>query len=511
MKKLVIVSIIIFCAGIVFCQTQTKELTLQDAIKLTLENNLDLQIEKYNPEIADEQIAYQKGVFTPTFTSNFLHNGIKSPSSSDLTGATSLIDKEYDYNFGINYQSIYGTNASLSFQNARSSTNSIFTTINPRFNSQLILQITQPLLRNFGKENVQYFVIQAKNNKDITDSNYKQKVIDIIYNTQQAYWNTAFAYANYEVQKTSLDLARKLLGDTQSRVDVGSLAPIEVLSAKAQVASLEQQLITAENLIRTNENILKTLIDSTDDPHALLYRIKPIDKPEYREVQLDLTTLVETAFKQRPDLQITETTIKSKELDERHYHNALLPSLNLSFGTGLTGLGGTQLIYSGDIFNRVLIGTIPGGYGDALSQMFGGTYNNWSIGFQLNFPIFRAQEKANYRSSQLQKDQAVLQKKRLRQLITLQIENSMKDIELNAKTIDAAKVTTALQEEKLRAEEKKLAVGLSTNYFVLQYQNDLATAKSNELSAIVNYNKSLAQLEHAISAPLPGSVLQYKF
>ena len=511
MKNIFVISILILCTGLTFSQNSVKEITLQDAIKLTLENNLDLQIAKYNPELANTQIAYQKGLFTPTFTTSLQNVSMKTPASSDLAGAPALKDKDFAYNFGINYLSVYGTSMSASFQNTRYATNSFFTNINPRFNSTLSFRFSQPLLKSFGKENVQYLVIQAKNNKTISDYNYKQKIVDLIQNVQQAYWNTVYTYESYEVTKSSLELARKLLQDTQAKVDVGAIAPIEILSAKAEVASREAQLITAEKNIKTAENILKTIIDSNDDPHALLYSIKPVDKAEYKEMKLDLNTLIETAFNNRPDLYVTETTIKQKELDERYFRNALLPSLNFTLGAGLTGLGGTKLIYSGGIFDRILVGTIPGGYGDALSQLFGGDYNNWSVGFELTYPILNKQEKANYLSAQLAKDQVILSKKRQKQLITIQIENAKKDIEMNAKGIEAAKAATALQEEKLKAEEKKLAVGLSTNFYVLQYQSDLATARSNELQATISYIISVATLEHAISAPLPESNLKYKF
>lgn len=511
MKQFFIILTLVLWTGLMYSQETIKELTLQDTIKLALENNLDLQIDKFNPEVADTLIAYQKGLFAPTFSSTLQNASQKSPSSSDLAGAPALSNKDLAYNFGVNYLTTFGTNISLSFNNDRYLTNSSFTTINPRYDSLLSFQISQPLLRNFGKENVQYLVIQAKNNKEITNYNHKQKVVDLIQSVQQAYWNTVYAYEYYDVTKSSLELAKKLLSDTQAKVDVGTLAPIEVLSAKAEVASRESQLITAEKNIKTAENVLKTIIDNNDNPTSLLYRIKPTDKAEYKEVKLNLNSFIETAFKNRPDLYVAETTIKQAETDIKYYRNALLPSLNFVLGAGITGQGGDTLIYSGDIFNRVVTGKIPGGYGDALSQLFGTNYNNWTIGLQLSYPIFQKQEKANYLRAQLAKDQAVLSQKRQRQLIAIQIENAVKDIEMNAKGIEAAKAATALQEEKLRAEEKKLAVGLSTNFYVLQYQSDLATARSNELQALISYIYSIATLEHAISASLPESNLQYKF
>jgi len=493
-----------------FSQELVKELSLQDAIALALEKNLDLQIEKYNPEVADAQIAFQKGIFYPTLSSLIQSESSTRPSNSDLQGAPQISDKNITYNFGINYLSMYGTNASISFQNSRNDTNSIFITLNPTYYSSLNFAITQPLLKNFGKDNVQYLYIQSKNNKQISDQNYRQKIIDVILATQQAYWDTVYAYENYEVKKYSLELAQKLLKDTETQVEVGSLAPIEILTAKADVATREEQLIAAENLILKAENALKSLIDNSDDPLALLYRIKPTSKPDFNKPAFNYEELVQKALQNRPELSISDITIKAREEDEKYYKNKLLPDLNLKFNLGLNGVGGEKIIYSGDFFNRQIIGKLPGGYGDALEQLFGADYRNWAIGFEFSYPIFGKQEKANYLKAQLEKDKAVLAKKRIRQQIIIEIENALREIEYSYKRIEAAKVATQLQDEKLKAEEKKLEVGLSTNFYVLKYQEDLSVAKSNELAAIIAYKKAIAQLEHAISSPLPDSSLKWE-
>ncbi len=510
MKKLIFSFILITFINYVIAQEQIKELSLQDAITLALQNNLDLQIEKYNPEVSDTQIAYQKGIFYPTFSSNIQSESSTTPASSDLQGAEQISEKNINYNFAVNYLSIYGTNASISFQNTRNDTNSIFITLNPSYYSSLNFTITQPLLKNFGKDNVQYLYIQSKNSKLISDENYRQKIIDIILATQQAYWDTVYAYENYEVKKYSLELAKKLLKDTETQVEVGSLAPIEILTAKADVATREEQLIAAENLITKAENILKSLIDNNDDPQLLIYRIKPTSKPDFEKPEFNYNELVEKALKNRPELSIADITIKAKEEDEKYYKNKLLPDLNLKFNLGLNGIGGERIIYSGDFFDRKKIGSIPGGYSDALEQLFGADYRNWSLGFEFIYPIFGKQEKANYLKAQLEKDKAILTKKKIRQQIIIEIENALRNIEYSFKRIEAAKVATELQYEKLKAEEKKLEVGLSTNFYVLKYQEDLSIAKSNELAAITEYNKAIAQLEHAISSPLPNGKIQYK-
>lgn len=501
MKK--IIFFIFILSNFIYPQEENiKEISLDDAIKLAIENNFDLRIEKINPAIADTQVHYQKGVFYPYLSSTLQNNSSKIPASSDLQGAPKLINDDFTYNFGLNYLSPYGTNLSLIFQNNRTKTNSVFSTINPRFNSNLSLELSQPLLKNFGKNNVQYLLIQAKNNKQIADYNYKQKVLDLILAVQQAYWDVVFAYEDYKVKQASLELAKKLLQDTQTQVDIGSVAPIEILSAKAEVAKREEELIAAENLITKNENYLKLLIDGNDEANNLLYKIKPVDKPKYEKLDLELNSLIEIALANRPELNITDVNIKMKENDEKYYRNALLPSLNFKLGVGLNGLGGDRLIYSEGFLNRKVIGKISGGYSDALDQLFSGDYNNWSIGIELTYPILRNQEKANYLKAQLEKDKAILNKKKLKQQIIIEIENAYKDIQYNYKRIEAAKATTLLQEEKLKAEEEKLAVGLSTNFYVLKYQEDLSIARTSELAAIIAYNKAIAQLEHAIGGSL---------
>lgn len=510
MKHILFIILALTFISYIFAEQPIKELSLQDAITLALEKNLDLQIEKYNPEVSDAQIAYQKGIFYPTFSSTIQSESSTRPANSDLQGATQISENIFNYNFAISYLSTYGTNASLTFQNSRNDTNSIFVTLNPTYYSSLNFNLTQPLLRNFGKDNVQYLYIQAKNNKLISNENYRQKIIDIILATQQAYWDTVYAYENYEVKKYSLELAKKLLKDTETQVEVGSLAPIEVLTAKADVATREEQLIAAENLILKAENVLKSLIDDNEDPQLLLYRIKPTTQPDHENPTFNYEELVETALKNRPEISITEVNIKVRQEDEKYYKNKLLPDLNLKFSLGLNGVGGERILYSGDFFNRQIIGKVPGGYSDTLEQLFGADYRNWALGFEFVYPIFGKQEKANYLKVQLEKDKAILQKKRIKQQIIIELENALLEIEYSFKRIEAAKVATELQYEKLKAEEKKLEVGLSTNFYVLKYQEDLSIAKSNELAAIIAYKKAIAQLEHAISSPLPQSKLKWE-
>lgn len=510
MKYILLITLALTFINYTLAEQLTKELSLQDAITLALEKNFDLQIEKYNLDISDAQIAYQGGIFYPTFSSIIQSESSTRPANSDLQGATQISEKNFNYNFAVNYLSTYGTNMSIAFQNTWNDTNSIFVTLNPTYYSNLNLSFTQPLLKNFGRDNVQYLYIQAKNNKLLSDENYRQKIRDIIFATQQAYWDTVYAYENYEVKQYSLELARKLLKDTETQVEVGSLAPIEVLTAKADVATREEQLIAAENLILKAENVLKSLIDNNDDPQLLLYRIKPTSEPNYEKPTFNYDELVRTALTNRPEISITDVNIKARQEDEKYYKNKLLPDLNFKFNLGLNGVGGERILYSGDFFNRQIIGKIPGGYSDALEQLFGADYRNWSLGFEFVYPIFGKQEKANYLKAQLEKDRAVLQKKRTKQQIIIELENALREIEYSFKRIEAAKVATELQYEKLKAEEKKLEVGLSTNFYVLKYQEDLSVAKSNELAAIIAYKKAIAQLEHAISSPLPQSKLKWE-
>jgi outer membrane protein len=502
MKSITIFALSLLLVSWTFAQ-QTRELSLQDAVKSALEHNLDLTVEKYNPQISDAQVSFQKGIFLPIFVSTIKNNSSLTPASSDLQGAPELINKDFTYDFGLNYLTPYGTNFNVSFMNDRQVTNSILLNYNPLYISSLSFTINQPLLENFGKENTQYLVIKTEKNKKITDLAYQQKILDTVQATQNAYWDLVFVNENYRVKQESLELANKLLQDTTVRVQEGDAAPIEELAAKAEVARREEELIASENIIEKAENALKMLIDNKADTAALDYHIKPTDSPEFKEFPIELNSLVETAIKNRPDLAIADVAIESAQIDEKHFKNVLLPSLNLSFGAGLNSIGGTQLIYEGILLDRYVVGTIPGGYGDAISQLFSGDYHNWGIGFEFKYPIFNRQDKANYTKAQLQKEKSIALKTRLKQAVIIQIKNAAKDLLVDIKKIDAAKAVTQLQIEKLRAEEEKLHEGLSTNYYVLAYQDDLISAKTVELLTLITYHKNIAELQHALGLSAP--------
>ena len=372
MKQSVVVIIFVLMVSYGFSQEQVKEISLQEAIKSALEHNLDLTVEKYNPEISAALVLRQKGVFFPNFYSMIQNNSLVTPANSDLQGAMEVLNKDFVYNFGLNYLNPYGTTMNVSFQNDRLVTNNIFLNYNPLYTSVLSFSINQPLLENFGKENTQYYVIKAENNKIISDLTYQQKILDTILATQNTYWDLVFTYDIYKVKQESIELANKLLQETQVRVFEGDAAPIEELAAKAEVAKREEELITAENNIEKAENVLKMLIDGSAEPETLMYRIHPTHKPEFKEFPVDLNSCIATALKNRPELSIIDTAIASGAVDEKHFKNALLPTLNLKLGAGLNGIGGNRLIYEGLFLDRKIVNTIPGGYGGAMDELFSG-------------------------------------------------------------------------------------------------------------------------------------------
>jgi outer membrane protein TolC len=369
-----------------------------------------------------------------------------------------------------------GGAVSVSLSGYKSESNRSFQTINPRYGSTLSFSFSQPLLRNFGPKMSRRDIIISQNNKDISESQLRSVLLDTVFNVEQAYWNLIYAIENLKVKQQSLDLARDLLSKNKREVEVGMVAPIEVLSAEAEVATREADILQAEIAVTNGEDLLKTIINIEAEEGGGLVQIVPLDEPTQESRSVSLDEALKTALDMRPDLQATRVGLKNKELNVAHAKNQILPDLNLYTSYWSPGISGTELLYlDNNPLTGVVVGRIPGGAGAALSDALGLRYENWSFGIQLSVPVSIFTSRAQYEVSKIGYEQSL---------------------------VLGYRAARELAEKKLEAEEKKLKVGLTTNYVVLQYQRDLADAKSAELRALIEYNMTLAYLDKSLGTGL---------
>jgi outer membrane protein TolC len=509
MKKifcLLFVALLISCFG--FAQEKdVQSMTLEDVIEQALRNNLDLQIEMSNPEIYQALLKKNRAIFIPTIDLKFGNGENNSPSSSALTGADLETTNSIDLTLGLTQKLPLGGSLDLTLRNNRFSTNSRYSSYNPRYNSTLTFNLTQPLLKDFGIGSSKRNIRIAMNNRDKSIFALKQMVIDLIYQTEEAYWNLVYSHQNLEVKQKSLQLAKDLLNQNEIQVRVGVSAPMDILTAQAEVAARESETLQARSQIQTYEENLRRILNISRLPAAIV----PQDKPLFVPLAADLDHFLQEALEKRPDIEQVRLDLKSRNIDVRYYRNQLLPNLDLVASYYTTGLSGDQLIWNGNPFfpDSKIIDIIKGGIGDSLNDVFKNLYKNYSISLQLSLPIINTSARADMTQSQLNLKQTLLLLKKTESTIYSEVKQIVMDLETNLKIVEANRISKELAEQKLVAEQKKLAVGLSTNYLVLQYQRDFSNALIAELKSLIDYNLALSRVNKVLGTTLEKHHIEF--
>jgi outer membrane protein TolC len=475
-------------------------LTLDDAVKFALDRNLDIAVQRLNPEINDIAYASAKSVYHPSLTSIVSTQENTNPATSTLSGSNTvgapIVAGNTIYNGGI-AQSIPwgGGNASIQLNNNKQTTTSANVLYNPTFNTNWSGTYTQPLFRNFTIDSTRRTLQVTKISRDISDVQLRATITNTLSNVRNAYWDYVFAVQSVDVARQSLNLAQRLVQDNQTRVEVGTMAPIDVVQAQSQAATARQNLVAAQSTMRTAELVLKRLIvNGTTDPNWSV-RIDPVDRPEFTPQTFDIEAAVRRALSERTDLAIAKKNIDANDVTLKFLVDQMRPQADFVATYGLIGLGGTQLVTTGTGVNREVIGTIPGGYADALSTLFHTNYPRWTVQLNFSYPLGVSAQEANVARARVQQNQVQAQIKQIELQIATDVTNATLTAQSNSERVQAAQAARELAQKQLEAEQSKFEVGMSTNYNVIQSQRDLATAQNNELQAILNYRKSLVELE----------------
>lgn len=492
MKWCVIVVLFLSCIAPLSAQeASTEELSLNQAIELSLKNNLSIEVQSYNPEIDQTFVNKELSRFEPFFGADISTEDRNTPSGSTLVGLGSINTKTQLFNFSWNQLLKTGTSYSVGFNNARVNTDQFFTSFNPRYDSTIFANVTQPLSRNFGVTITKTPLMIAEKNRLTSDYQLQTQVADIALQVEQSYWDLVFARGQLDVVQQALDTAQTLYENNKKQVEVGTMAPLEVVVAQAEVAARQEDIIRAKTQIKNTEDFLRVLIFGRN---ASNQSVVPTDQPTVNKIDTNEDDAIARAIANNPDLKALESDIQSKTLNSKLAKNELKPQVDLKAQFGGSGLGGDRLLLGGDDpFNPIVIGTINGGYSGAFSNLFSNT--NWSLGVLVGIPVGNGSAKADYARAQLLEKQSGSTFDQRKAILIQSVRAVLHNLEDNLTRLDAAHASRVLQEQKLDAERKKLDVGLSTNYVVLDYTKDLAQSQSDELQAMVDYNKNLAQLK----------------
>jgi outer membrane protein TolC len=481
----------------------TLSISLDECIVKALKDNLGVAIQVLGPEISSAGVNRAQEKYIPTLSFSVRPSKSESASYSYLDASESLVDRTVNFTFVNASQSLpTGGTFTLDFTGYRTTTNRRGTTIDPRFGTTLRFNVSQPLLRNFGFKMARREILVAMNNLGVSEETLKKTLSDTVYNVESAYWNLVYSIENLDVRRQSLQLAKDLLEKNQRSVEIGTLAPIEVLSARAEVATREADLILAETQIKSNEDQLRLLLNISGDEDKRITTVVPKDKPTYVQKTVDLDEALATAIQNRNDLEISRIGLETEKLNLSYAKNQNLPDLNLTASLYAPGIDGTRIFFVGNPLDGVIDHTVPGGIGGALSQTTKFQYPNWNVGLTLSIPLANIFSQASLAQARLNMRQAMLELENQKEQVYLEIKNAVRSVEANYKRILAYTTARELAEEKLAAEEEKRRVGMSTNYMVLQFQRDLANARISELNAIISYNVSLAALERSMGTNL---------
>lgn len=487
-----------------------RPLAMDDAVRLALEQNLGIRIQRFDPQIQDLTVAQVRSLWAPTLTSNFARNSQTQQATSSLAGgSTSIANGTFSTGVGVNQILPWGGGYSATWNNSRFTTTNLFSSFSPQLNSNLNLQYSQPLLRNFSIDQIRQQLENSKMTRDLSEIQLQSVVTQTIRSVRNAYWDLSYAINNLKAQQQSLALSNQSLRDNQKRVEIGTMAPIDIVQAQAEVASNEQGVIIAEAAIKTAEDNLRALILDPASPDFWTVSFQPTDAPAFTAQDIDVDAAVRNALDKRSDLQAAKNTIAQENVNIRYFRNQILPDVNANVSYITTAAGGVQLspvdfaaIASGAPVNRSVVASR--GFSNVLGDVFQGQYPNWTVGVTIGYPLGSSTAHANLARARLQHDQSQAQLRNLETQVATQVRAVARQVQTNQQRVRSAGASRELQERKLEAEEKKLAAGMSSSFFVFQAQRDLAIARTAEILAISDYNKSLVDLDAVQLVPLGG-------
>ena len=480
------------------------DLTVDEAVTRALDRNLDIAVERINPQTYDLTIASLRGTYQPVVTSTIGRNYIVQLPTSQLIGGVRVENTTGTANVGTNWSlPWYGSSVTVGFNNRKQDSTNLFTTFTPQYNATLSFGVVQPLLRGFKIDLTRQQLEVQTLNRDISEIQLQSTLVNTVANVRNAYWDLVAAREAVEVARRSLALAEKLVEDNQVRVEVGTLAPIDVYQAESEAATRRQSLAQADQTLKTAELALKRLIVSgTDDPMWPAI-IVPVDRPDFRPVPIDLTGAVRSALEGRTDLRQARKQLDSSLVNVDYLGNQRLPALDFQAGYGLQGIGGTRYIREGT--GGPVIAVIPGGYGDAVSMMGAADYPQWNASVVMSYPLGTSAADAQHARAKLQVSQARARVRALELQVATEVTNIASQIESNLRRVEAATAARELAQKRLEAEESKFEVGMSTNFFVVQAQRDLFDAQIVELRARLDYQKSIVDFDRVQQTASRGS------
>lgn len=495
-------------------------LTLADAVRLAFEKNLDIRVVSYDRTSAQEQVTTAEGTFDPTvffgtpsptgfllppqstaFGGGGTLGGIglgstENPTASALAGADVSISDDFRLLVDFGQDLPWGMRYDLGYVTSRNESNSVFTSLNPAWNNTLALSVVQPLLRGRGREAAAAELRIARRGVAVSEAAFRGQVEGVLLEVEQAYWDLVFAEGDLEVKEESLRLAEEQLERTRAQVEVGLIAPVQETQAEVAMANRETDLIAARNVVDDARDTLRALLRADALPRGWETPLVAVDEPSVAAREVDVAAAVETAIESRPELAGVRADISVQEARVESARNALLPRLDLLGQVSWNGIGGDLLIRE-EGFGGDVIDVVDGGYFDAADQLLSFGFTSWRVGFNVSYDIGNHRARGNYAQATAGEDRARTELQRLRQQVTLEVRSAARAVEAAAEAVESTTRAVGLAERQLQIEQDRFEVGMSTNFEVLEFQEELSRARTRRLQALVDYRKARAGLDRA--------------
>lgn len=463
-------------------------LTLDQTIGLAIANNQDLNVTVNAAEASQFFLFSNFGIYDPLLQAFGSRTHNEQPAASSLQGAAVLKTDLSDAGANVSQLIPWGGTFTLGFLGNRTKTNSEFFDVNPSFTAGLSLAVSQPLLRNFGKLPTNWLIETARNTRDAAYQDFVRSVQATVNATEQAYWDLAYAYANLKVKLETKAIAVELNRITKIKIDVGSLAPIDIVQTEVNIATADQDIINAEGAIGLAQDQLQRLLNADPNKWGAV-PIIPIDPVRVQQQTFNLEEGMRTALVRRPEIIAQEYNVASNKIRYAYYGNQTLPALNLQASYGYNG--GPTVLPDGTILNP--------GWNGAVDTTFGRDFNTWKVGLVFSYPILNRTARGNRGVAQYNLETSRARLTVIEQDIIVNVRNAHRAIDTAEKQIVAAAKGSELAERNLDAARKKYENGMTTAFEVSQLQTNLSDARSRELNALVIYRKAVAAYHAAIA------------
>jgi outer membrane protein len=481
------------------------QISVDDAVRMALENNLGIRAERLSPQMQALAIAQTRANYVPILFTNSTKNSNSNPPQNFLSGNDFVTNAGFRSNAGVAQALKWGGGRyQASLDGSRNTTSDPTDPFNPRLSSNFNFNFTQPLLRDFSIDTTRQQLLLGQKQLEISNLQLQQQLTQTSRVVRYAYYDLVGAIGQLKVAEQSLGLANESLKNNKRRVEVGTIPEIDIVEAQAEVSRNEEAVIVNEAQVKALEDALRTLIMNPSQPDFWTTHVVPSEQPVLTPQTVDVEAAIRNALDKRTDLAQARRQMDQTDITMKYIRNQKLPTVNAVLNYGLAGVAGTRTIYDSSGGFPVAVGAAERTFGDALHDIFGNQFKTWSLQFQVSYPLGTSAADAGLAQARVQREQEVTTLRALELQVTAQVRDAGRQVDTSLKRVDATTKARQFGEKRYEAEQKRINVGLSTTFQLFQAARDLASAKLAELNSIIAYNRALVNFEAVQVIPTGG-------